>query len=115
MDERYSPFGESPEAAGSTRMAQRERMFSSVIRNSDNPGVPKRSEPLSEVSCRHRGFGGSAPLCCRTSKERNERKKLLAALAPAALVALPFAAPAAMAQDGETYQAELAALNGSGG
>ncbi|WP_116051268.1 hypothetical protein [Amycolatopsis palatopharyngis] len=44
------------------------------------------------------------------------RKKLLAALAPAALLALPLAAPAAMAQDdSETYQAELAELNGSGG
>lgn len=41
------------------------------------------------------------------------RKKLLAALAPA-LLALPLAAPAAMAQDGETYQAELAPLNDSG-
>lgn len=43
------------------------------------------------------------------------RKKLLALVAPAALIALPLASPAAAAQDETTYQADLAAINGSGG
>jgi hypothetical protein len=72
------------------------------------------SECLAEVPCRFRGCGGSAPTPSRTQRRVTMRKKLLAVLAPAALLALPLAAPAAMAQDGETYQAELAPLNGSG-